>query len=125
LCTKNPEGHTFKSIYQREIICNQHSLYRRRLRYASQKSTGTTQDDFKDAQEKASEALVITKRSGYVLQGADVNLFLAELALTLPSPEGEEKPENMPRPRYVSPPATARRIITRWRMKKQSECWRN
>jgi tetratricopeptide (TPR) repeat protein len=44
-----------------------------RLRYA--------QGDFKDAQEKASEALVITERSGYVLQGADVHLFLAELAL--------------------------------------------
>jgi tetratricopeptide (TPR) repeat protein len=44
-----------------------------RLRYA--------QGDFKDAQEKASEALVITERSGYVLQGADVNLFLATLAL--------------------------------------------
>jgi len=44
-----------------------------RLRYA--------QRDFKDAQEKASEALVITERSGYVLQGADVNLFLAEFTL--------------------------------------------
>ncbi len=44
-----------------------------RLRYA--------QDDFKDAQEKASEALMITERSGYVLQGADVNLFLAQFAL--------------------------------------------
>ena len=43
------------------------------LRYA--------QGDFKDAQEKASEALVITERSGYVLQGADVNLFLAQYAL--------------------------------------------
>ena len=42
-----------------------------RLRYA--------QGDFKDAQEKASEALTITERSGYVLQGADVNLFLATL----------------------------------------------
>jgi tetratricopeptide (TPR) repeat protein len=42
-----------------------------RLRYA--------QGDFKDAQEKAAEALVITERSGYVLQGADVNLFLATL----------------------------------------------
>ncbi len=52
-----------------------------RLRYASHKSTGTSQDDFKDAQEKASEALMITERSGYVLQGADVNLFLASLAL--------------------------------------------
>ncbi len=44
-----------------------------RLRYA--------QGDFRDAQEKASEAMMITERSGYVLQGADVNLFLAELAL--------------------------------------------
>jgi len=44
-----------------------------RLRYA--------QSDFKDAQEKASEALVITERSVYVLQGADVNLFLAQYAL--------------------------------------------
>ena len=44
-----------------------------RLRYA--------QGDFKDAQEKASEALMITERSGYVLQGADVNLFLAQYAL--------------------------------------------
>jgi len=44
-----------------------------RLRYA--------QGDFKDAQEKASEALVITERCGYVLQGADVHLMLATLAL--------------------------------------------
>ena len=39
------------------------------------------QGDFKDAQEKAEEALMITERSGYVLQGADVNLFLAQYAL--------------------------------------------
>ncbi len=52
-----------------------------RLRYASHKSGGTSQDDLKDALEKASEALVITERSGYVLQGADVNLFLAQYAL--------------------------------------------
>ena len=44
-----------------------------RLRFA--------QNDFKDAQEKASEALTITERSGYVLQGADVKLFLAQYAL--------------------------------------------
>lgn len=44
-----------------------------RLRYA--------QGDFQDALQKASEALVITERSGYVLQGADVNLFLAQYAL--------------------------------------------
>jgi hypothetical protein len=34
---------------------------------------------------KASEALMLTERSGYVLQGADVNLFLAQFAL------GQEK----------------------------------
>ncbi|MGE5375937.1 MAG: tetratricopeptide repeat protein [Bacteroidota bacterium] len=44
-----------------------------RLRYA--------QGDCKEAQEKASEALAITERCGYVLTGADVNLMLAELAL--------------------------------------------
>jgi len=44
-----------------------------RLRYA--------QGDFKDAQEKASDALVITERCGYVLQGADVNLFIAQYTL--------------------------------------------
>ncbi|MCI0549625.1 MAG: tetratricopeptide repeat protein, partial [Anaerolineae bacterium] len=52
-----------------------------RLRYASHKNAGTSQDDLKDALEKASEALVITERCGYVLQGADVNLFLAQYAL--------------------------------------------
>jgi hypothetical protein len=51
-----------------------------RLRYASHKNGGTSQDDFKDAQEKASEALMITERCEYVLQGADVHLFLATLA---------------------------------------------
>jgi len=44
-----------------------------RLRYA--------QGDFKDAQEKAFEALMITERCEYVLQGADVNLFLAQYTL--------------------------------------------
>lgn len=44
------------------------------------------------AKSLADEALLITERCGYVLQGADVNLFLAELALTLdPSPEGRGK----------------------------------
>lgn len=66
-------------LYEADIL-----LDLARLRYA--------QGDFKDAQEKASEALVITERSGYVLQGADVNLFLAELTLTLdPSPLGRGK----------------------------------
>jgi tetratricopeptide (TPR) repeat protein len=50
--------------------------------YALRSAPGSAQDElFKDAQEKASEALMITERSGYVLQGADVNLFLASLAL--------------------------------------------
>ncbi len=55
-----------------------------RLRYA--------QENYEEAKSLADEALLITERSGYVLQGADVNLFLAELALTLdPSPEGRGK----------------------------------
>jgi tetratricopeptide (TPR) repeat protein len=50
-----------------------------RLRYDQKK--------IKEAKSLAEEALTITERCGYVLQGADVNLFLAELALTLPSPD--------------------------------------
>ncbi len=40
-----------------------------------------SQGDFKDALAKAAETLSITERSGYVLTGADVNLFLAQYAL--------------------------------------------
>ncbi|MCP4141946.1 MAG: toll/interleukin-1 receptor domain-containing protein [Chloroflexi bacterium] len=40
-----------------------------------------TQNESEEALRLAKEALIITERSGYVLQGADVNLFLAELAL--------------------------------------------
>jgi tetratricopeptide (TPR) repeat protein len=39
------------------------------------------QGEHEKALSYAQEALTITERSGYVLQGADVNLFLAELAL--------------------------------------------
>lgn len=53
-----------------------------RLRFA--------QNDLKDAQEKASEALVITERSGYVLQGADVHLMLATLAVKGYKLEGDK-----------------------------------
>lgn len=50
------------------------------------------QKTYEQAKSLAEEALTITERCGYVLQGADVNLFLAELALTLdPSPEGRGK----------------------------------
>ncbi|RIK32416.1 MAG: hypothetical protein DCC56_00990 [Anaerolineae bacterium] len=44
-----------------------------RLRYA--------QNNYEEAKSLADEALLITERCGYVLQGADVNLFLASLAL--------------------------------------------
>ena len=43
------------------------------LRYAQEK--------FEEAKTLAEEALLITERSGYVLQGADVHLFLAQFAL--------------------------------------------
>jgi hypothetical protein len=50
--------------------------------YALRQAPGSAQDEFfRDAREKAEEALTITERSGYVLQGADVNLFLAQYAL--------------------------------------------
>ena len=50
------------------------------------------QKNYEEAKSLAEEALTITGRCGYVLQGADVNLFLAELTLTLdPSPEGRGK----------------------------------
>ena len=50
------------------------------------------QKNYEEAKSLAEEALLITERCGYVLQGADVNLFLAELTLTLdPSPEGRGK----------------------------------
>jgi tetratricopeptide (TPR) repeat protein len=39
------------------------------------------QKHFEEAKTLAEEALLITERSGYVLQGADVHLFLAQYAL--------------------------------------------
>ena len=44
-----------------------------KLRYAQEKP--------EEAKTLAEEALLITERSGYVLQGADVHLFLAQFAL--------------------------------------------
>jgi hypothetical protein len=44
-----------------------------RLRY--------NQKNYEEAKSLADEALLITERCGYVLQGADVNLFLAQYAL--------------------------------------------
>jgi hypothetical protein len=40
-----------------------------------------TQENYGEAKSLADEALLITARCGYVLQGADVNLFLAQYAL--------------------------------------------
>ncbi|HEX6291973.1 MAG TPA: hypothetical protein VFZ66_22495, partial [Herpetosiphonaceae bacterium] len=40
----------------------------------------TAQEHREEALSLANEALMITERSGYVLQGADVNLFLAQMA---------------------------------------------
>ena len=65
--------------YEADILLD---LARLSFDYARRSAPGSAQDEyFKDAQEKASEALTITERSGYVLQGADVNLFLATLSL--------------------------------------------
>ncbi len=50
--------------------------------YALREAPGPAQDKlFEEAKSRAEEALVITERCGYVLQGADMNNFLAELAL--------------------------------------------
>ena len=39
------------------------------------------QKNYEESKTLADEALLITERCGYVLQGADVNLFLAQFAL--------------------------------------------
>ena len=39
------------------------------------------QKNYEEAKSLAEEALIITERCGYVLQGADVNLFLAQYVL--------------------------------------------
>jgi len=51
-----------------------------RLRAAT-RSFDSAQDDREEALRLAGEALLITERCGYVLQGADVHLFLAQMAL--------------------------------------------
>jgi hypothetical protein len=54
---------------------------------AAQASFGGAQDARAEALRLAAEALTITERGEYVLQGADVHLFLAEMAL-----EGGDRP---------------------------------
>ena len=76
------------------------------------------QREYKDAREKASEALPITERSGYVLQGADVDLFLAQYALE--QEQDKAKAKQYAEEARNSPRATVRRIITRWHMMKRN-----
>ncbi len=65
----------------------------------------------------AGEALVITERSGYVLQGADVHPFLAEI---------EIERWYMCRPRGGWRRATARRMArTRSRTTRPARCWQS
>ena len=54
-----------------------------RLRYDQRK--------YEEAKSLAEEALLITERCGYVLQGADVNLFLAQYALEQEKDEAKAK----------------------------------
>jgi tetratricopeptide (TPR) repeat protein len=58
-------------------------LYLARLRYDQVK--------YEEAKSLAEEALLITERCGYVLQGADVNLFLAQYALEQEKDEAKAK----------------------------------
>ena len=72
------EENLFKSIYMcRQINMVDHEadilLDLARLRY--------DQMNYDEAKSLAEEALSITERCGYVLQGADVNLFLAQYTL--------------------------------------------
>ncbi|HEY4723439.1 MAG TPA: tetratricopeptide repeat protein, partial [Anaerolineae bacterium] len=82
------------------------------------------QNDREEALRLAQEALFITERSGYVLQGADVHLLLAQLALhagdnarrcCMPA-----KPAASPRvmARLLTDPITP----TKWRMMKPVRC---
>ena len=55
-----------------------------RVRWDERSFAGAQDDKEKlreEAERLAEEALVITERSGYVLQGADVHLFLAEIEI--------------------------------------------
>ena len=52
-----------------------------RLRRFPPASGGDRRGGREEALRLAQEALLITERSGYVLQGADVHLFLAQMAL--------------------------------------------
>lgn len=71
-----------------------------------------------EARRLAAEALLITERSGYALQGADVHLFLAGLALTpTPLPPGEERfPAGEGREAALAHARAARRLATGWEM---------
>ena len=60
---------------------------------------------------------MITERSGYVLQGADVNLFLAQYALEQEKDKAKAKEYAEAALKLAT--AMVRRIITRSRMKKR------
>jgi tetratricopeptide (TPR) repeat protein len=62
-----------------------------RLSFGYGFSSAATFEDFEQAKSLAEEALSITERCGYVLQGADVNLFLAQYALKQESDKTKAK----------------------------------
>lgn len=71
------------------------------------------QNETPEALRLAHEALVITERSEFVLQGADVHLFLAELALASHRLDGEQGTDKKLALRYAQ---KARRLATGWEM---------
>ena len=81
------------------------------------------QKNYEEAKNMAEEALTITERCGYVLQGADVNLFLAQYAL-------EQEQDKAKAKQYAE---EAKKLATcdgppyyyRWRTRKRNGFWRN
>lgn len=72
-----------------------------------------TQNETPEALRLTHEALIITERSEYALQGADVHLFLAELALAGHRLDGEQGTDKELALRYAQ---KARRLATGWEM---------
>ncbi len=73
-----------------------------------------TQGETPEALRLVREALIITERSEYVLQGADVHLFLATLALEGEKLEGEKEMSNQAC--ALMHAQKARRLATGWEM---------
>jgi hypothetical protein len=75
-----------------------------------------------EAQRLAEEALTITERSGYVLQGADVHLFLAETEIE--RGDRERAMAHAREARLVGKRGCRRQQCGRWRTRGRRDGWR-